>query len=81
MSYNKTYTEIKLLLNNSKRITKATMLKIARLGIKETLGDKTKHTTGANVKKKNWTCMFVKLVARLASACICGFLVFPKGKT
>tara|TARA_B100000965_G_scaffold79742_3_gene63511 strand:- start:2118 stop:2600 length:483 start_codon:yes stop_codon:yes gene_type:complete len=43
MSYNKTYTEIKLLLNNSKRITKATMLKIARLGIKETLGDKIKE--------------------------------------
>ena len=40
MSYNKTYSEVKALLKDSKRISKATMLKIARLAIKETLGDK-----------------------------------------
>ena len=40
MSYNKTYSEIKTLLKTSERVGKTTMLKIARLAIKETLGDR-----------------------------------------
>jgi|TARA_B100001996_G_scaffold130091_1_gene98888 acyl carrier protein len=39
MSYNKTYSEIKQILKDSKRISKATMLKIAKLAILETLGE------------------------------------------
>ena len=39
MSYNKTYSEIKQILKDSKRITKVTMLKIAKLAILETLGE------------------------------------------
>tara|TARA_B100000287_G_scaffold11987_1_gene12206 strand:+ start:3744 stop:4235 length:492 start_codon:yes stop_codon:yes gene_type:complete len=38
MSYNKTYSEIKQILKDSKRITKVTMLKVAKLAILETLG-------------------------------------------
>ena len=38
MSYNKTYSEIKQILKDSKRISKATMLKIAKLAIIETMG-------------------------------------------
>ena len=38
MSYNKTYSEIKQILKDSKRISKITMLKIAKLAIVETLG-------------------------------------------
>ena len=39
MSYNSTYSEIKQILKDSKRISKATMLKIAKLAIVETLGE------------------------------------------
>ena len=39
MSYNSTYSEIKQILKDSKRISKATMLKIAKLAIIETLGE------------------------------------------
>tara|TARA_B100000902_G_scaffold396259_1_gene456810 strand:- start:977 stop:1438 length:462 start_codon:yes stop_codon:yes gene_type:complete len=39
MSYNKTYSEIKQILKDSKRITKVTMLKVAKLAIIETLGE------------------------------------------
>ena len=39
MSYNKTYSEIKQILKDSKRITKVTMLKVAKLAILETLGE------------------------------------------
>ena len=42
MSYNKTYSEIKQLLKDSKRDLKVTMLKIAKLAIVETLGDNKK---------------------------------------
>ena len=38
MSYNKTYSEIKQILKDSQRITKVTMLKVAKLAILETLG-------------------------------------------
>ena len=38
MSYNKTYSEIKQILKDSKRISKATMLKISKLAIIETMG-------------------------------------------
>tara|TARA_R100001510_G_scaffold56545_1_gene62332 strand:- start:502 stop:1017 length:516 start_codon:yes stop_codon:yes gene_type:complete len=37
MAYNQTYTEIKTLLKQSKRVSKQTMLKIAKLAIKETI--------------------------------------------
>ena len=39
MSYNKTYSEIKQLLKDSKRVSKVTMLKIAKMAIVETLGE------------------------------------------
>jgi len=39
MSYNQTYAEIKQILSDSKRISKVTMLKVAKLAIIETLGD------------------------------------------
>ena len=39
MSYNSTYSEIKQILKDSKRISKVTMLKVAKLAIVETLGD------------------------------------------
>ena len=39
MSYNSTYSEIKQILKDSKRISKATMLKVAKLAIVETLGE------------------------------------------
>ena len=37
MSYNQTYAEIKQILSDSKRISKVTMLKVAKLAIIETL--------------------------------------------
>ena len=40
MSYNHTYAQIKDILKKSKKITKPMMLEIARLAIKETLGDR-----------------------------------------
>ena len=42
MSYNHTYSQIKDILKESKKVTKPMMLQIARLGIVETLGDKVK---------------------------------------
>ena len=39
MSYNQTYSEIKQILSDSKRISKVTMLKVAKLAIIETLGE------------------------------------------
>ncbi len=39
MSYNSTYSEIKQILKDSKRISKVTMLKVAKLAIVETLGE------------------------------------------
>ncbi len=57
MSYNKTYSEVKALLKDSKRISKATMLKIARLAIKETLGDK------VDANDIEWDSKFIDLEA------------------
>jgi|TARA_A100001035_G_C27727698_1_gene475251 acyl carrier protein len=57
MSYNKTYSEVKALLKDSKRISKATMLKIARLAIKETLGDK------VDADNIEWDSKFIDLEA------------------
>jgi len=57
MSYNKTYSEIKALLKDSKRISKATMIKIARLAIKETLGDK------VDADSIEWDSKFIDLEA------------------
>ena len=57
MSYNKTYSEVKALLKDSKRISKATMLKIARLAIKETLGDK------VDADSIEWDSKFIDLEA------------------
>ena len=39
MSYNSTYSEIKKILSDSQRISKVTMLKVAKLAIIETLGE------------------------------------------
>ena len=57
MSYNKTYSEVKALLKDSKRISKATMLKVARLAIKETLGDK------VDADNIEWDSKFIDLEA------------------
>ena len=57
MSYNKTYSEVKALLKDSKRISKATMIKIARLAIKETLGDK------VDADSIEWDSKFIDLEA------------------
>ena len=40
MAYNQTYTEIRTLLKQSKRVSKQTMLTIAKLAIKETIMDR-----------------------------------------
>ena len=37
MAYNQTYSEIRTLLKQSKRVSKTTMLKIAKLAIKDTI--------------------------------------------
>ena len=42
MSYNHTYSQIKYILKQSKKVTKPMMLQIARLAIVETLGDRVK---------------------------------------
>ena len=42
MSYNHTYSQIKDILKQSKKVTKPMMLQIARLAIVETLGDRVK---------------------------------------
>ena len=42
MSYNHTYSQIKDILKQSKKVTKPIMLQIARLAIVETLGDRVK---------------------------------------
>ena len=57
MSYNKTYSEIKDLLKNNKKITKDLMLQIAQLAIKETLGDRVEYD---NIK---WDSKFIDLEA------------------
>ena len=45
MSYNSTYSEIKKILSDSQRISKVTMLKVAKLAIIETLGETQKLET------------------------------------
>ena len=57
MSYNKTYSEIKEILRDSKKITKPIMLKIAQLAIKETLGDRVEYD---NIQ---WDSKFIDLEA------------------
>ena len=57
MSYNKTYSEIKTLLKTSERVGKTTMLKIARLAIKETLGDR------GEIEDIKWDSKFLDLDA------------------
>ena len=57
MSYNKTYSEIKTLLKTSERVGKTTMLKIARLAIKETLGDR------VEIEDIKWDSKFLDLEA------------------
>ena len=52
MSYNKTYSEIKQILKDSKRITKVTMLKIAKLAILETLGEERSKDLDVNWDSK-----------------------------
>ena len=42
MSYNHTYSQIKDILKQSKKVSKPMMLQIARLAIVETLGDRVK---------------------------------------
>ena len=57
MSYNKTYSEINTLLKTSERVGKTTMLKIARLAIKETLGDR------VEIEDIKWDSKFLDLDA------------------
>ena len=57
MSYNKTYSEIITLLKTSERVGKTTMLKIARLAIKETLGDR------VEIEDIKWDSKFLDLDA------------------
>ena len=57
MSYNHTYSEIKTLLKTSERVGKTTMLKIARLAIKETLGDR------VDIEDIKWDSKFLDLNA------------------
>ena len=54
MAYNKTYSEIRDLLKQSKRVSKKTMLQIARLAIKETLMDR------VDIEDIQWDSEFVK---------------------
>jgi len=50
MAYNKTYSEIRAMLKASKRISKQTMLKIAKMAIKETLMDRIKDEDGNEIE-------------------------------
>ncbi len=50
MTYNKTYSEIRAMLKASKRISKQTMLKIAKMAIKETLMDRAKDEDGNEIE-------------------------------
>jgi acyl carrier protein len=53
MAYNKTYSEIRDLLKQSKRVSKKTMLQVARLAIKETLMDR------VDIEDIQWESKFV----------------------
>ena len=57
MSYNHTYAQIKDILKKSKKITKPIMLEIARLAIKETLGDR------VELDSIQWDSRFIDLDA------------------
>ena len=57
MSYNHTYAQIKDILKKSKKITKPMMLEIARLAIKETLGDR------VELDSIQWDSKFIDLDA------------------
>ena len=57
MSYNHTYSQIKDILKDAKKITKPIMLKIAQLAIKETLGDRVKE------EDIQWDSKFIDLDA------------------
>jgi len=57
MSYNHTYSQIKDILKQSKKVTKPMMLQIARLAIVETLGDRVK---GEDIE---WDSRFIDLDA------------------
>ena len=57
MSYNHTYSQIKDILKDAKKITKPIMLKIAQLAIKETLGDR------VNEEDIQWDSKFIDLDA------------------
>ena len=57
MSYNHTYSQIKDILKESKKVTKPMMLQIARLAIVETLGDR------VTADKIEWDSKFIDLDA------------------
>ena len=57
MSYNHTYAQIKDILKKSKKITNPMMLEIARLAIKETLGDR------VELDSIQWDSRFIDLDA------------------
>ena len=57
MSYNHTYSQIKDILKESKKVTKPMMLQIARLAIVETLGDR------VEADKIEWDSKFIDLDA------------------
>ena len=57
MSYNHTYSQIKEILKSSPKISKPIMLQVARLAIKETLGDR------VEIDSIQWDSKFIDLDA------------------
>ena len=57
MSYNHTYSQIKEILKSSPKISKPIMLQVARLAIKETLGDR------VEIDSIEWDSKFIDLDA------------------
>ena len=57
MSYNHTYSQIKEILKSSPKISKPIMLQVARLAIKETLGDR------VEIDSIEWDSKFIDLEA------------------
>ena len=56
MSYNHTYSQIKEILKSSPKISKPIMLQVARLAIKETLGDR------VEIDSIEWDSKFIEYV-------------------
>ena len=71
MAYNQTYTEIRTLLKQSKRVSKQTMLKIAKLAIKETIMDRLiDEETGKEIEI-TWNKIMDKLIVDRTNGIYC----------